>query len=90
MVEVNESNCSKITDSEFIVMSVLWDLGPSFVQEIISLVTTKNCVGGRATVKTLLGRLVKKGVVSTIKNGTKFIYSLKLSERELRASMEIK
>lgn len=71
----------KISDSEWEVMRVLWTLGSADAQEITSL------LGERmdwklATVKTLLGRLVKKAAVTTETAGKKFRYFPAVSEEE--------
>lgn len=69
----------KISDSEWEVMRVLWTLGQSDAQEINQLLSTE--MGWKlATVKTLLGRLVKKEVVTTEQSGKKFIYRPTVSE----------
>lgn len=69
----------KISDSEWEVMRVLWTLGQSDAQEINELLSQQ--MGWKlATVKTLLGRLVKKQVVATRQSGKKFIYRPTVSE----------
>lgn len=71
----------KISDSEWEIMRVLWTLGSADAQEITGL------LGARmdwklATVKTLLGRLVKKSAVTTETAGKKFRYFPEVSEEE--------
>lgn len=71
----------KISDSEWEIMRVLWTLGKASAQEIDELLSeTMNWK--LATVKTLLGRLVKKEVVRTEAEGKKFIYFPIVGEAE--------
>ncbi|WP_122646572.1 CopY/TcrY family copper transport repressor [Enterococcus mediterraneensis] len=71
----------KISDSEWEIMRVLWTLGKASAQEIDELLSeTMNWK--LATVKTLLGRLVKKEVVRTETEGKKFIYFPIVGEAE--------
>ncbi len=58
----------KISDSEWEVMRVIWTLGQSDAKEITALLS-ENKNWKAATVKTLLGRLVKKGVLKTESQG---------------------
>lgn len=69
----------KISDSEWEVMRVIWTLGQSDAKEITALLS-ENKNWKAATVKTLLGRLVKKGVLKTESQGKKFVYSPLVSE----------
>lgn len=71
----------KISDSEWEVMRVLWTLGSADAQEITGLLGER--MGWKlATVKTLLGRLVKKSAVTTETAGKKFRYFPAVSEEE--------
>lgn len=69
----------KISDSEWEVMRVIWTMEQATAQEIIS-VLGESKDWKPATIKTLLGRLVKKEVVWTEQNGKKFIYHPAVSE----------
>lgn len=69
----------KISDSEWEVMRVIWTLGQSDAKEITALLS-ENKNWKAATVKTLLGRLAKKGVLKTESQGKKFVYSPLVSE----------
>lgn len=69
----------KISDSEWEVMRVIWTMGQSTAKEITDLLST-NKNWKSATVKTLLGRLVKKGVLEPEAQGKKFIYTPSVSE----------
>ena len=63
----------KISDSEWEIMRVIWTLGKSDAQEVTALLSESKD-WKTATVKTLLGRLVKKGVLRTETQGKKFVY----------------
>lgn len=78
----------KISDSEWEVMRVIWTLGQSDAKEITALLS-ENKNWKAATVKTLLGRLVKKGVLKTESQGKKFVYSPLVSEEAtVRSAVE--
>lgn len=65
-----------ITDAEWEVMRVVWANGRVTSKEIISILKEK-MDWKQATIKTLLGRLVEKGVLNTEQEGRKFIYTTK-------------
>lgn len=71
----------KISDSEWEVMRVIWTLNQTTAQEITQILAD-SMDWKAATVKTLLGRLVKKEVVWTQQEGKKFIYHPAVSEME--------
>lgn len=71
----------KISDSEWEIMRVIWTLGQSTAQEITQILA-ESMEWKAATVKTLLGRLVKKEAVWTEQEGKKFIYHPAVSETE--------
>lgn len=71
----------KITDAEWEVMRVVWTNGQATSREIISVLQEK-MDWKQATVKTLIGRLVDKGLLATEPIGNKFIYSANVSEQE--------
>ena len=75
----------KITDSEWEVMRVVWANEKITSKEIIDVLQQK-IDWGTATIKTFIGRLVKKGMIETEKQGNKFIYSPKIKERDFIAS----
>lgn len=68
-----------ISNAEMIVMRVVWSLGEAKVNDIMEQIR-KRQKWSIATVKTLLGRLVKKKVLSTTKVGRCFIYRPLMSE----------
>ena len=63
----------KISESEWLVMRVLWSKSPMAAQEIFEQLdgTTK---WKPKTVKTLIDRLVKKGAVQFEKDGRRYMY----------------
>ena len=73
-VEFNVSN------AELIVMRVIWSLGEARVDEIYAQIP-QELEWSLATVKTLLGRLVKKEMLSTEKEGRKFGTFLTISSQ---------
>lgn len=75
MIE-NEFN---ISNAELVIMRVIWSLGEARVDEIARQVSPE-LDWSLATVKTLLGRLVKKEMLSTEKEGRKFIYRPLIAE----------
>ena len=70
-----------ITDAEWEVMRVVWAYGRVTSKEIISILKEK-MDWKQATIKTLLGRLVEKGVLNTEQEGRKFIYTTNIEEKE--------
>ncbi|MGM0171770.1 MULTISPECIES: CopY/TcrY family copper transport repressor [Enterococcus] len=71
----------KISDSEWEIMRVIWTLGDTTAQEITQILSES--MGWKAaTVKTLLGRLVKKEAIWTEQEGKKFIYHPAVSETD--------
>lgn len=71
----------KISDSEWEIMRVIWTLGQADAQEITQILASSK--GWKvATIKTLLGRLVKKEALWTQQVGKKFIYHPNVSETD--------
>lgn len=70
-----------ISEAESAVLMVLWDGGPATAEDVLAALATLR--GWQAsTVKTLLGRLLKKGAVRAEKDGRRFIYSPALTREE--------
>jgi predicted transcriptional regulator len=63
----------QVSDAELIVMRGIWSLGQATVDDLACFICDEN-QWSVATLKTLLGRLVKKGMLETEKSGRKFIY----------------
>lgn len=70
-----------ISEAESAVLAVLWEKRTATAEDVVAALA-----GPRdwqdSTVKTLLGRLVKKGAVRAQKNGRRFIYSPTLAREE--------
>ncbi|GCF92899.1 uracil phosphoribosyltransferase [Enterococcus florum] len=71
----------KISDSEWEIMRVVWTLKTATAQEIIDILSASK-EWKPATIKTLLGRLVKKEALQTEQDGKKYIYFPAVSEAE--------
>lgn len=69
----------KISDAEWQVMRVIWTKESATAQEISQLLGV-SMNWQPATVKTLLGRLVKKEMLQTHQVGKRFVYSPLVSE----------
>ncbi|WP_066504149.1 BlaI/MecI/CopY family transcriptional regulator [Abyssisolibacter fermentans] len=75
----------KITDSEWIIMQIVWNDPPHTSSEIMDNLPV-NINWRPTTVKTLLSRLVKKNIVSyEKKNRTYYYYPLLSKEECIRA-----
>ena len=70
-----------ITDAEWEVMRVVWANDRVTSKKIISVLKEK-MDWTPSTIKTILGRLVEKGVLNTEKEGRKFIYTANIEETE--------
>ncbi|GEN56974.1 uracil phosphoribosyltransferase [Halolactibacillus alkaliphilus] len=71
-----------ITNAEWEVMRVVWAQTEVPSHVIIDVLTDKR--GWKEpTIKTLIGRLVKKGALKTKKDGRKFLYSTDIKEDTL-------
>ncbi|RAI81046.1 CopY/TcrY family copper transport repressor [Macrococcoides goetzii] len=76
---------SNITDSEWEVMRVVWAQNKTTSKDIRDIIENKKN-WKPATTKTLIGRLVDKGVLNTEKDGNKYIYSTDLKESDFLKS----
>ena len=64
----------QISEAESVVMAVLWRGSPRSAEEVIAELS-RDQDWQVSTIKTLLGRLVKKGAVRAAKDGRRFSYS---------------
>jgi BlaI family transcriptional regulator, penicillinase repressor len=71
----------QISESEAKVMNVLWDTHPLGTEQIFEKLGDSE-TWHVSTVKTLLGRLVKKGAVAATAEGRRFLYHPLLSRRD--------
>lgn len=72
---------NQISPSEWEIMRVIWTNHPISGKEVNEILKEKK-EWKLATTKTLIGRLVKKGMLSTEKRGRKFEYSPLVTEKE--------
>jgi copper transport repressor, CopY/TcrY family len=75
-----------ISEAEWDIMRVVWTCGPVTVDQVACEVEDRHD-WQLATIKTLLGRLVKKNMLETKRNGRKYIYSAKITEEEATQEM---
>jgi len=71
----------KISESEWLVMQVLWSRGKLTANEVVEELAGRTKWKPK-TVKTLINRLVKKGAVKFQKEGRKYRYYPAVSEAE--------
>ena len=71
---------SSITESEWQVMQVIWAQPPKMLQEILA--SLKPTQWSTTTIQTYLARLVKKGVLSTERQGKGYLYFPTVSQRD--------
>lgn len=74
-------NTNEITTSEWEVMRIVWSLGQVNSRDLIDLLQQKRDWQD-STIKTLIGRLVKKGFLKTEKEGRRFNYTATVPEIE--------
>lgn len=75
----------QISEAESVVMEVLWRGSPRSSEEVIAELS-RDQDWQVSTIKTLLGRLVKKGAVKAAKDGRRFSYSPVLTRQAWVAS----
>jgi BlaI family penicillinase repressor len=69
-----------ISDAEWRVMKTVWSKSPRTAHEIISALDDTEW--SPPTIRTLIGRLVKKGAVGYEKSGREYLYSALVDEEE--------
>jgi BlaI family penicillinase repressor len=72
---------SGISDAEWRVMEVLWERSPLTSREVADLLAASTGWSPK-TVKTLLGRLVKKGALGYEEVGNRYLYAPRVSHRD--------
>lgn len=65
---------TNISEAEWDVMRIVWTLGQTHADQIIDQLQLRNNWSD-STTKTLMRRLVKKGLLGTKRDGRRFIYS---------------
>ena len=73
----------QISDAEWDVMKIVWDHGPITAGQIVQRLESERDWAPR-TVKTLLGRLVKKGAVAMYADDKRFLYKAKVTREACR------
>ena len=73
-------NLVSISESEWIVMKIIWGDAPKTLPEILS--GLKNTEWSTTTIQTYLARLVKKGALTTERQGKGYLYYPALSESD--------
>lgn len=68
----------QISDAEWEVMKVVWELGPLAAGDVVDKVAAEHEWAPR-TIKTLLNRLVKKGAVAVEMDGRRYLYRAKVN-----------
>lgn len=71
-----------ISESEWVVMKVIWNEPPKTLQEILH--ELKQTAWSTTTVQTYLARLVKKGALTTKRQRKRYLYYPAISEDECR------
>lgn len=64
----------RISETEWEIMNVIWDLEPATAQQIIEALIATDSSWHPSTVKTMLNRLVKKKVLGFRMDGRAYIY----------------
>ncbi|HEX5755835.1 MAG TPA: BlaI/MecI/CopY family transcriptional regulator [Arenimonas sp.] len=75
-----------ISEAESVVMEVLWQHSPATAEEVVAALASQQD-WQEATIKTLLGRLLKKGALRAEKDGRRYLYA-PLLKREQWLSQE--
>lgn len=73
-------NPVSISESEWIVMKIIWGDAPKTLPEILS--GLKHTEWSTTTIQTYLARLVKKGALTTERQGKGYLYYPSLSETD--------
>jgi len=76
------SKVPKISESEWLVMKVIWDENPITSNRIVEILSDSTSWNPK-TIKTLLSRLVKKGAVGHDNEGRSYLYYPLIEEEVL-------
>jgi len=79
-------NSIKPTESEYEVLQVLWQNGPSTVRQINEILCEKREVGYTTTLK-IMQIMHEKGLLSREKSGKTHIYRAEISESETQQAL---
>lgn len=76
----------ELGEGELAVMRVLWDDGPLTVREVMERLHERGRTVAYTTVMTFLTRLEQKGVVSSNKRDTAYVYKARITRESVSAS----
>lgn len=76
----------RITETEWELMRVLWNRAPLSASDVIASLQSEDASWHPKTVKTFLGRLVKKGALDFEQEGRAYLYRPVVSEDECKGS----
>jgi BlaI family transcriptional regulator, penicillinase repressor len=79
---MSQPKVPRISETEWEVMKVIWPRAPVTAAVIIEALIESDPTWHPKTVKTLLGRLVRKGVLMYKQSGRAYIYSPRFTEEE--------
>ena len=77
-----------VTETEFAILNVLWDHGPTTVREIVEAIYARHTHSLHASVKSLLERLADKGFVACQRRGAAHRFSATV-ERETFVAQQL-
>ena len=77
-----------ISAAESVVMEVLWSSSPLATEDVMAALQPQG-KWQESTVKTLLNRLLKKGAISALKDGRRYLYSPVLKRKQWLSSESI-
>lgn len=80
MVKKNKEH--NISEAEWEVMRIVWTLGKIHTGDVIKQLQTKKN-WSESTIKTLMGRLVNKGLLQTRKDGRRYVYSATVTQVQM-------
>lgn len=75
----------RISEAEWLVMKVVWKKSPCSAQQIIDALSSSTDWSA-TTIKTLINRLLRKGVLDFEKQGKAYLYSPVRTEEECRGN----
>jgi len=82
MTKLKNKTQDNVSEAEWEVMRIVWTLGEVHTGEIIEQLQIKKD-WSESTIKTLMRRLVKKGLLRTRKEGRRFLYSATVSQSQM-------
>lgn len=80
-------NTPKISETEWEIMKVVWAQAPCSAGQIIDALNAEDPSWHPKTVKTLLGRLLKKGALAFQKEGRAYLYRPLVKEKHCVAAV---